>query len=139
MTPAEIREALHRAARIRPTRFHKDMTLQARVDAVEDYLNLTAVARADLEQARLAAASAVHELTDQWDRIEGWELHLRNGRLGDRTTQEEIRRAKREIRPDLHDAIREARFLVARLSEQIRRFEQDDAAASRLYTIVAGA
>jgi hypothetical protein len=51
--------------------------------------------------------------------------------------QEEIRRAKREIRPDLHDAIREARFLIAQLSAQIRRFEHDDAAASRLYSIVA--
>jgi hypothetical protein len=32
----------------------------------------------------------------------------------------------------------EGRFLFARLSEQIRRFERDDAVASRLYTIVAG-
>jgi hypothetical protein len=36
-------------------------------------------------------------------------------------------------------ALGEGCFLVARLSEQIRRVERDNAAASRLYTIVAGA
>lgn len=136
MTPAEIREALHRAARIRPTRFHKDMTLQARVDAVEDYLNLTAVARGELEEARLYAASALHDLGIEWEDIEGWEIHLR--RNSDRTTQDDIRRAKREIRPDLHDGIREAKFLIARLSEQIHRLEVDDKNASRTFTVLTG-
>jgi hypothetical protein len=139
MTLQETREKLHRKSALGMPRYTAELGAQDRVDVVEDYLNLTAVARAELERARLAAASAVHDLSDKWDRIEGWELHLRNGRRADRTTQDEIRRAKREIRPELHHAIREARFLVARLSEQIRRFEQDDAAASRLCTILAGA
>jgi hypothetical protein len=56
-------------------------------------------------------------------------------RVGDRTTQDEIRSAEREIRPD-RTTRHEGRCLVARLSEQIRRFEH--AAASPFYAIAAG-
>lgn len=134
MTLEEIREALGRSARLRMTRFDERMSAQDRVDALEDHLNATAVARAELEEARMYAAGVAHKLGDEWDRIQGWETHLRRSQ----PTQEDVRRAKREIRPDLHDAIREARFLVARLSEQIHRLEQDDTVASRLYTIITG-
>lgn len=134
MTLAEIRKALHRGAQLRMPRFEQEWGTQQRVAALEDHLNATAVARGELEEARLYASSAVHELSGQWDAIEGWEVALRKN-----YTQEDVRRAKRDIRPDLHEALREARFLVARVGDQIHRLEQDDTVASRLYSIVTGA
>jgi hypothetical protein len=138
VTLAEIRALLHTSARVRMPRFTEQMTSRERVEALEDYLNLTAVTRGELEEARLYAQGALHDLSAEWDTIVGWEMHLRHHRAN--VALHEINAAKREVRPDLHAGITEAKWLVARLSEQINRLAKlgDDEVASRLYTLIVG-
>lgn len=132
----EIRATLHAAATVRMPRLTEEMSANEKVDALEDYLNLTAVTRGALEEARLYAQGALHELSREWEAIEGWEAHLRRRRPD--AAQHEVTRAKAECRPDLHDGIRDAKWLVARLGEQIDRLSKmgDDQVASRLYTLL---
>jgi hypothetical protein len=138
VTLDEIRGALERAATVRMPRFTPDMSGRDKVDLLEDYLNLTAVTRGELEEARLWAHMALRELLTSWDNIQGWGMHLQsNGRH----TKDDVIAAKREIAPELHDALKEARFLVERITEQIDRLGSrmgDDQVASRLYTLIAG-
>ena len=136
MTLDEIRRVLHSAAAVRMPRLTPEMGSRERVDALEDYLNLTAVTRGELEEARLYAQGALHALSGEWEAIEGWEAHLRRRRAD--VAQHEITAAKAEIRPDLHEGIRDAKFLVARLGEQIDRLSHmgDDQVASRIYTLI---
>jgi hypothetical protein len=134
----EIREVLTRAAAVRMPRFTPEMHSRERVEILEDYLNLTAVARGELEEARLWAHMALRDLTQEWDDIKGWGMHLQgNGRH----TKDDVVAAKREVRPELHDGIKEAKWLVERLTDQIDRIGArmgDDQVASRIYTLIAG-
>jgi hypothetical protein len=139
MTLDEIRDVLTRGAAVRMTRFTPDMGPRQKVELLEDYLNQTAVMRGELEEARLWAHMALREMVDQWDDIKGWGLHLQGN--GSRHTKDDVIAAKREIRPDLHDALKEVKFLVERLSEQIERLGSrmgDDQVASRIYTLISG-
>jgi phosphoglycerate-specific signal transduction histidine kinase len=132
----QLREVLAANADATMPRFHPGMEVRDRVEALEDYLNLTAVARAELDRARLMISATYQRLSEQWTQIEGWQINLPDGRRA--PTQADIREARRLCRPDLHDALAEARWLTDRLSEQIHRLELDDKAASRLYTIITG-
>jgi len=138
VTLEEIRAVLEHAADVRMPRFTPEMGGREKVEILEDYLNLTAVTRGQLEQARLWAHMALRELHLEWDTIQGWGMHLQsNGRH----TKDDIINAKREIRPDLHAALTEAKWLVERISEQIDRLGArmgDDQVASRIYTLIAG-
>jgi len=116
--------------------FNPGMGARDRVDALENYLNLTAVLRQELDNARLHAWTAMAILTEQWDQIEGWQVKIRSS---NKPTQSEVTEAKRLCRPDLHGGISEAKWLINRLSEQIHRLEIDDKTASRLYTLIVGA
>src|SRR4051794_20435045 len=108
MSTDEIREVLTRSAEVQMPRFTPNMGSREKVELLEDYLNLTAVARAELERARLWAQMGLKELGDQWDDIKGWGMHLQsNGRQ----TKEDVVAAKREVRPDIHDGLKEARWL----------------------------
>lgn len=135
MTVDEARQVVYAAARLRLPRLKDLGGTQARVAALEDYLVETAIHRGELEEARLHLQDALGELLEQWDMIEGWQQLT--PALSKRT-QDDIRRAKRTCRPDLHEGIRVAKNVIARLCEQIRRLEKDDDAASRLYTMVTG-
>jgi hypothetical protein len=139
MTLDEIRTTLHRAAALRMPRFTPETTMRERVDALEEYLNLTAIMRGDLEEARLYANGALHDLGREWEAIVGWEAHLRRRRQD--ATQADVYTARAEIRPDLHDGLREAKWLIARLAEQIDRLSHmgDDQVASRIYTLITAA
>jgi hypothetical protein len=138
VSPQEIRELLHEAAKVRMPRFTDEQTSRERVDLLEDYLNLTAVTRGELEEARLYAQGALRDLTVQFDAIVGWEIHVKRRRQD--VTKHDVTVAKAEIRPDLHAGMLEARWLVDRLSEQIHRISGmgDDQVASRLYTVITG-
>jgi hypothetical protein len=114
VTLEEIRTTLHRGAALPIPHFTRETSSRERVDALEQCLNLTAVIRGDLG-ARLYAQGSVHDLGREWEEIVGWEAHLRRRRAD--VTQREITAAKAEIRADLHAALREARSVVARLSE----------------------
>jgi hypothetical protein len=98
---------------------HLGTTARDRVDALEDHMNATAVMRGDLEEARLYAHGALHDLGREWEEIVGWETHLR--RRSRDATQAEISATKAEIRPDLSHGLRDAKWLVTRLGEQIDR------------------
>lgn len=132
----EIRATLYAAAAVQMPRFTPDMGPRQRVELLEDYLNLTAVTAGQLEEARLCAHGALKALGDEWDQIQGWGMHVpSNGR----TTQADITAAKAEIRPDLHSGIKEAKWLVARLTEQLDRLSKmgDDQVASRIYSLIS--
>jgi hypothetical protein len=132
----QVRELLFEAATLRLPRLRElDGGTIAKVNALEDYLVETAIWRGRLEEARMWMHEAHADLLAQWDDIEGWEMFAPNHA---RRTQDDIRRAKKKCRPELATSIQTAKHLIARLSDQIRRFENDDAATSRLYTIVTG-
>jgi hypothetical protein len=115
MTVEEIELVLYAAADVRMPRFVDDLSPRERVTLLEDYLNLTAVTRADLERARLHAQAALKTLTDQWEQVPA-----------------ERKRTLRETT--------EAKALIARLGEQIDRLSHmgDDQVASRMYTLITG-
>lgn len=135
MTVDEAREALFAAARLRAPRLSECDGQMAKVAALEDYLGETAISRGVLEEARLHMHEALALLMVDWDDIEGWEMIAGSS---SRRTQDDIRRAKKQCRPELYSSINSAKHLIARLSEQIRRLEKDDEVTSRLYTIVTG-
>lgn len=137
MTTDEIRKVIFRAAEMRMPRLREIDSRGQRIEALEDYLNDVAIALADLHEARLHAYAALEVLLDEWDDIEGWEQIVRSS---SRITQEDIRRAKKTLRRDLHDGIHAAKRLVARLDEQIARLGGmgEDKIVSRLYTLITG-
>lgn len=135
--PDAVRTLLFEAAKLRIPRFSADDTTGFKIDRLESYLLDTAYWRGELEEARLWMHEAVKIVEDQWSAIKGWEPHLRKPSKAD-VTQEEIRQAKREIKPDLYDSLREGSHLIRRLSDQIRRLENDDEVVSRAYTFLTG-
>lgn len=135
MDTDQIRRVLYAAARLRMPRREPDATLGLNIEQVEDYLIATAIHRAELEEARLYAKDALDLLADQWDEVEGWEIHLEQGK---RATVAAVDRAKGLTAPELREGMREARRLIDRLTDQIKRLELDDKAASRRYTMMTG-
>jgi hypothetical protein len=131
----EAKAVLHTAAALRFPRL-RDLGHAAKVAALEDYLAETAIARGELEEARLHLGELHHGMKAQWDDIAGWEMHV--GVPASRRTQVDVRMAKKLCRPDLYAGLSHAKFLLDAIGCQIRRLEQDDAAASREYTIVTG-
>ncbi len=106
-----------------------------KIEQLESYLLLTAEARQEALLAKLMIQESLDVLQAQWDEIEGWEVELpTNGKR----TQAEVVEAKRRTRPDLYSSIQTGKRLVDRLTEQVKRLEKDDAATSRVYTIITG-
>lgn len=95
--------------------------------------------RSHLEEARLWVDEVVHRLNNEWIKIEGWEANLPEGKKPKEATKEVIADAKRKTRPDLFDALDEARYLVGQLKAQVRRIEKDEERVSRIYTFITGA
>lgn len=60
----EIKATLHRHAGLRMPMFTADDSAGFKIGKLEDYLGEVAVARGDLEEARLWADHARHELED---------------------------------------------------------------------------
>lgn len=107
-----------------------------KIDELESYLLLTAQARQEAQLAKLMVQEALDVLQGEWDDIDGWEVELPSG--NGRRTQAEIVEAKRRVRPDLYTSIQSGKRLIERLTEQVKRLERDDAATSRVYTIITG-
>ena len=72
MTVDEARELLFQNARLRFPN-GKGMPTATKIEALEDYISDFAIARAELEEARLHMNEAVGSMLDEWDDIEGWE------------------------------------------------------------------
>lgn len=107
-----------------------------KISQLESYLLLTAEARQLAESARIAASDSLFDLNREWDDLEGWEMYL-NGSTS-KATGPQIEAAKRRVSPALHSKRQRLDWLVRRFSEQVRRLEQDDEVASRVYTLIVG-
>jgi hypothetical protein len=137
VNPDEVRQLLYTVAKVKAPSFKgRDPKPNAgqKIEELEDHLFEIARWRCELEEARLYMHDARRELEDQWDEIEGWQAVA-----GKVKTKQDVVAAKKTIRPDLYDGIRMAKFLIERLSEQIRRLERDEEyAVSRGYTLISG-
>jgi hypothetical protein len=138
VTPDDARRTLLAAAKLRMPRFEERDTTGMRIEKLESYMLTIALTTGDLEEARLYMQMALRALQLQWDAITGWEIHAPPGAKA--RTGPQIAAAKRLVDPTLHDGIEEAKFLIARLTEQIHRLSRmgDDQIASRVYTLLAG-
>lgn len=103
------------------------------IEALQDYLLDTATARAELEEARLLMHETLRTLDNQWAEMRGYQV----GAGRNLKTQADHDRAKEFANPGLAGARREAKFLVARLSEQVERLGgmSDDQVVSRIYSM----
>lgn len=134
MTLEEIQQHLHDLVKLRMPAFTQETPIKEKIEALEDYLLETARARGVLEEARLVMEDSYELIADKWDAVEGWEVYLR----GKPKTQVEIDEAKRQADPDLFFSRRRAIKLIRQIGHQIKRFEKDDAACSRAYTMLVG-
>jgi hypothetical protein len=130
MTVEEIELVLYTAADVKMPRFTEELTARERVDILEDYLNLTAVTRCDLERARLYGHASLKLIADQWEQVP----------CPPKKTLRERTEARAEMAPELYASLKHAQWLIARLNEQIDRLSHmgDDQVASRLYTLIVG-
>lgn len=103
-----------------------------RINDLEDHISITAYYQGELEDERVDSYDALHELLRQWDAIEGWQT-FRQGR-----TDASIDLAKAQLNPKLAREIKELRYTLDRLTEQIDRMERDASKASRVYTLLTG-
>lgn len=138
MDPDEIRQLLFDTAKLRMPKREEGQSTRDFLSKLEDYLIQTAVARGELEEARLYMNEALHRLEQEWRDIEGWQSVM--GGNTKNATQNDIMEAKRKVKPDLYDGIRDGKFLRERLTEQIKRLGKlgDDEVVSRAYTLMAG-
>lgn len=106
-----------------------------RIDAMENYANEVSIARAEVLEALYWLAEAKKPLQAAWDSITGWEV---NAPARSSRTQEDVRQAKRRIKPDVYDALSECALLQKHLSEQVDRLNRDADWMSREYTFISG-
>jgi hypothetical protein len=135
MDIAECKRLLHLHAEVRMPDFTPDDSSTFKIDALENYMGTLARARGDLEEARLWADHMRFNLEDEWEKVEGWQQHLSNP---SKATGPQIARAKRQIKPHVYEGIRDAKWAVARLTDQIKRLEKDEENASRRYAMLTG-
>jgi len=128
-----IRLTLFTAAKLRVPRFDERDSTGARIDKMEKFLLDSAATGGELEEARLHCQQALFDLTKQWDAIP-----LVQGAKP--MTGPQIIEHRKACNPDLWDGIAEAKWLIARLTEQIQRLRKmgDDQLVSRIYTLMAG-
>lgn len=105
-----------------------------RVESYEDHMTKSAIYRGELEENLLTVQTSIKGLEDEWDGIEGWQALITENK----PIQKSIVEAKRKVRPDLYDGIREGKWLADKLRTQVRRLEQDESTVSRLYSMLTG-
>jgi hypothetical protein len=130
-TLEEVRRVLHDAADLRMPARDPEQGRAQWIEALQDYLLDTARMRGDLESARLLMHETLRTLDSRWETMTGYQV---GHNLKSRADHD---RAKLQANPGLHDARREAKFLVDRLSEQIERLGgmSDDQIVSRIYSM----
>lgn len=126
------RDVLDAAKKLRMPRVKREDGQRARIDALEDYMLLTAWHQGELSEARLGLYDELRTVNDAWAELVGWE-NFRRGK-----TDASIDEAKAKVRPDLARARTQAQWLIARLTEEIDRLEKDATKASRAYTLATG-
>lgn len=154
-TPEKCRQILYRVARLRIPNVRQELPPEefeevygglgagaspvgpaGKIIRLEGFMVDSAIARGDAEEAALYMQAAVKALEDEWDAIEGWETLL-PPKASERT-EKAVVRAKRQLKPDLYDGIREGKWLADKLKTQARRLERDEETCSRVYTMATG-
>jgi hypothetical protein len=99
-----------------------------RSEKLQEHIVATAIMRGELAELRLATHMALQEALKSWRKI------TVTGRTGPQNDEQ-----RRRQRPDLADKIDDAKFIIARCTEELDRHggtEYDS--ASRVYTILSG-
>lgn len=133
-----IEAVLATALPIRPPKFSPDTRGSEKVSKLEDYLLDLAFQHAELEEALHWLDSLVEHFKEKVEQITGWEVALPSGKRGDRVTQQDMLRAKRQLDPVTFEAGARARQLRESIRRQIARFEFEDKVMSRVYTLISG-
>lgn len=127
-----ISEALRISSTLRCPVFEKGTAASTKIDELESYLLLTAFHQGELSAERLELREELDGLRHTWDHLQGWEVHRRG------KTDASIDTAKRIVRPELYDEIKDRENRIARLGEEIERLERDSVKVSRAYTFITG-
>lgn len=134
LTIEDCKRLLHQHAELRMPVFDAEDSAGFKVEKIENYMGDLAVARGDLEEARLWADHSRHTLEETWEAVEGWQQQVPA-----KATGPQIVAAKRKIDPVTYAALRECKFVISKLGDQIKRLEKDEENASRRYTLIVGA
>jgi hypothetical protein len=126
------REALDAAKGLRMPRLTRKQGTRERLDSLEDYMLETAWHRAELMEGRMAVYEDLHTLKEEWDHLDGWQALKRT------KTETAVEDAKRQLRPDIYNAIQKAEWLIARLTEQMERLDREATICSRAFTFATG-
>lgn len=130
----ELPAALVTSIELRVPVFERGTAPRMKIDALEEYLLLSAHVQGDLTEERLDWMSRLVPLKDEWDHLpqEDWG-HLRRTR-----TETAVTHAKRQVRPELYDDMMDIDWMIKRLTEEIDRMERDASKCSRAYTMITG-
>lgn len=126
-------DCLLTASRLRVPVFQPATTPRERMDALEEFMLLSAYWSGECHGARLELLGELHRLEREWAAITGWEP-FRQGK-----TDASVDQAKATLRPDLWNELVDKRWLVKRLSDEIDRLDRDATKVSRAYTMLQGA
>lgn len=110
------------------------LSARDKISQLESYLLLTAEARQLAHQCQVAASDEVFRCDREME--EGWEQYLTGSRS--KATGPQVAAAKKRAHPETFKRRERVDWLVRRFGEQIRRLEQDDEVASRVYTLITG-
>lgn len=100
-----------------------------KAEALSDHISNTAVMRGELAQLRLEAHIGLKEARAEWD-----DLLPVSGR-----SKADADRRRRDMRPDLHKRIEDAKWTIHRATEEMDRHGGTEyESASRAYTLLSG-
>lgn len=132
----EIEKALAEALPMRSPVRDPDGTARAHIERLEDYLLRSAQVNGNLAEASHWLRMVEAALSEQWDKLTGWEAALTKPRA--RWTKQDIHDAKVRVEPVRWAALQQARRLRLSIEEQMGRFEREERVMSRAYTMAAG-
>lgn len=124
--------ALDTAVTLRIPVFEREVPPKQRIDELADYMLLTAYWQGEMNAERLDLLETLKTAQHEWDHLEGWEPHRRN------KTEAGVNDAKRQLRPDLYDQMKDLSWKVKRLVEEHERLERDATKTSRVYSMMTG-
>lgn len=131
-TPPEELDPLEVAGALRVPVFKAGTPVLAKAGALEDFILVSAHWCGEMHAERRGLMAEGAGLQDEWDTLQGWEVHRRG------KTDASVERAKAECRPDLWKRLQAIRRRVRALSDEIARLDRDFEKASRAYTIISG-
>lgn len=123
-----IPRALQESVALRIPTFAHDATAQERFGGLEDHMLQATSRQGELASLRLETQESLRTLQREWDHMAGWEQFKRS------KTEAAVEDAKRQVNPTLYDGIEDAKWLIARYSDEFERLGKDADRCSRLLT-----